>query len=465
MTTGSPMKLLLGFMLPLTLGLLFQQFYNMVDTIVVGKFLGVQALAGVGSTGSINFLVLGFCSGICAGFAIPVAQKFGQKDYVNLRRYVANALYLAGAFALVVTLATTVFCGGILRLMNTKPDFYREAYGYIFVIFLGIPAIILYNLLSGILRSLGDSKSPLYFLLLSSVLNIVLDLISVGLLEMGVEGPAWATVISQGVCGVLCLVYMWKKFPILKMNPGEMRPSTAHMKRLCGMGIPMGLQYSITAIGSIVIQTATNGLGTVAVASVTAGSKASQIFCAPMDALGTTAATFAGQNVGALRLDRVRRGLKDCLIIGVSYALVAFGVLFLFGTDLASLFLDESDPVTVGRVLANAQQYQTICSAMYIPLILIYVYRFTIQGLGFSGPAVFAGVFEMVARCVVGIGLVPVMGFTAVCWANPIAWIAADLFLVPCYCRVMRRLVRRYPSARDEAPEPVETVRELRMAK
>ena len=454
MTSGSPMKLLLGFMLPLTFGLLFQQFYNMVDTIVVGNFLGVNALAGVGSTGSINFLVLGFCSGVCAGFAIPVAQKFGQKDYINLRKYVANTLYLGAGFALVLTLATTLLCGDILRLMDTKADFYHEAYDYIFVIFLGIPAMILYNLLSGILRSLGNSRAPLYFLLLSSGLNIVLDLVSVGLLDMGVEGPAWATVISQGICGVLCLVYIVKKFDVLKMLPGETRPSAPHMKRLCAMGIPMGLQYSITAIGCIVIQAATNGLGTVAVASVAAGGKVSQLFCAPMDALGTTAATYAGQNVGALRLDRVRQGLKDCLIIGISYALLSFVIIRFFGTSLASMFLDENEPEIVRQVLVNAQQYQITNSAMYIPLIFIYVYRFTIQGLGFSPHAIFAGAFEMAARCLVGLFMVPVLGFTAICWANPIAWIAGDLFLVPCYHYVMHRLKRMYPGATDSGRIP-----------
>ncbi|MEG0688291.1 MAG: MATE family efflux transporter, partial [Hungatella sp.] len=316
MTNGSPMKLILSFLIPMLFGLLFQQFYNMMDTIIVGKYLGVQALASVGSTGSINFMIIGFCMGICSGFSIPVAQKFGERNETALRRYVANGAWLALAFSIVMTGLVCFLCRDILIWMNTPEDIIDGAYSYIFVIFLGIPATYLYNLLSGTIRSLGDSTTPLFFLLISSVLNIILDLFTILVLGMGVAGAAWATVISQATSGILCLLYMRKKFDILKMQGDEWKPDRYAMRILCGMGIPMGLQYSITAIGSVILQTSVNSLGSIAVASVTAGSKISMFFCCPFDAMGATMATYGGQNIGARKPDRIDQGMKSCVLLG-----------------------------------------------------------------------------------------------------------------------------------------------------
>ena len=261
LTSGSPFGLILGFALPMLLGLLFQQFYNMVDTMVVGQCLGVTSLAAVGSTGSINFMINGFCIGAATGFAIPVAQKFGAGDYKGMRKFVANAGYLAAVFAVVMTAAVGVLCMDILRWMNTPEDIIQGAYDYIFVIFMGIPVTYMYNLLAGIIRSLGDSKTPVYFLLLSSVLNIGLDFFTILVLHMGVGGPALATVVSQGISAVLCLAYMIHKFPVLRMEGDEKKPDRDMIRVLCAMGIPMGLQYSITAIGSVILQAAVNSLG------------------------------------------------------------------------------------------------------------------------------------------------------------------------------------------------------------
>ena len=268
LTVGSPMKLILSFMLPLLFGLLFQQFYSMVDTVVVGKFLGVDALAGVGSTGSINFMVLGLCNGICAGFAIPVAQKFGQKDFEGLRRFVGNMIWLGTVIALIVTLATTTLCASILRWMDTPEETFSFAYDYIWVIFLGIPATMLYNLLSGIIRSLGDSRTPLYFLIFSSLLNVALDLLFIVRFHMGVSGAGAATLLSQLVSGLLCLGYMAKNFPILHLSHGDLMPDKRYIRHLLAMGLPMGMQYSITAIGSILLQTSVNTLGSSAMAAM-----------------------------------------------------------------------------------------------------------------------------------------------------------------------------------------------------
>lgn len=335
LTNGSPVKLILGFALPLLLGMLFQQFYSMVDTIIVGKFLGAKALAAVGSTGSINFMIVGFCMGICNGFAIPVAQMFGAGDRKALCRYVGNGAVLAGLFSVVMTVLVCIWCRDILVLMKTPSDILDGAYAYIFVIFLGIPLMVLYNQTSAIMRSLGDSRSPLIFLGISSVLNIVLDLVLVR--PMGVAGTAWATIIAQGISGFLCLFYMKKKFTILTFQREDWKLHKHYVINLCNMGIPMGLQYSITAIGSVILQTAVNGLGSTAVASVTAAGKISMFCCCPFDALGSTMATYAGQNVGAKKMDRVNTGILASSIIGSVYSVVILGVMFLWSRQISLL--------------------------------------------------------------------------------------------------------------------------------
>ncbi len=446
MTDGSPMKLILGFLIPMLFGLLFQQFYSMMDTIIVGKYLGVNALASVGSTGSINFMIVGFCIGVCSGFAIPVAQSFGEKNERALRRYAANSGWLAAIFSVVMTMTVCLLCRKILGWMKTPEDIFDGAYAYIFVIFLGIPTTCLYNIPAGIIRSMGDSTTPLIFLLISSVLNIVLDLFTILVLKMGVAGAAWATVVSQGISGILCLFYMKKHYPVLAMEGDEWKPDLRTMKTLCNMGIPMGLQYSITAIGSVVLQTAVNSLGAVAVASVTAAGKISMLFCCPFDAMGTTMATYGGQNLGARKLDRIQKGVRDCTILGAGYALLAYVVIFFFSDTIALLFVNHSEI----EILRNARQFLLTNAAFYFPLALINILRFMIQGLGYSKLAILAGVSEMAARTLMGFCLVPLFGFQAVCFANPLAWIAADAFLIPAYFLIMRHLYRVIKGAGQE---------------
>ena len=448
LTVGSPMKLVLSFMLPLLFGLLFQQFYSMVDTVVVGKFLGVDALAGVGSTGSVNFLVLGLCNGVCAGFAIPVAQKFGQKDFDGLRRFVGNMVWLGTAIALIVTLVTTALCDPILRWMDTPEETFSYAYDYIWVIFLGIPATMLYNLLSGIIRSLGDSRTPLVFLILSSLLNVVLDIVFIVGFHMGVAGAGWATLLSQLISGLLCLGLIIKRFPLLHLRRDDLRFRGVYARHLLNMGLPMGLQYSITAIGSILLQTAVNGLGANAMAAVTAGSKVYMLCACPYDAIGTTAATFAGQNLGAGKPERIHQGVRACTILGVIYAAVIFLAMYLWGSQLCLMFLDTKDAAAVASSGALSRQFLLIKLAVFVRLLFVNLLRFTIQGLGFSEFAVFAGVFEMLARGVFGLCLVPWLGFPAVCYASPAAWVMADLFLFPAYCACMKKRGYQFEKAR-----------------
>ena len=434
MTKGSPMRLILGFAVPLLFGLLFQQFYSMVDTIIVGHYLGVDALAAVGATGSVNFLIIGFCMGVCNGFAIPIAQEYGAKHEDNLRKYVANCVWLSLIFAVIITVVVVTLCRPILQVMRTPGNIIDGSYSYIVIIFLGIPITYLYNMTAAILRSLGDSRTPVVFLVMAAILNIFLDLLCIIGFRMGVAGAAVATVVSQAVAGVCCLIYMYKKFTILKLSREEWRWNRDCVGKLCNMGIPMGLQYSITAIGSVILQSAVNGIGSDAVAAVTAGSKLSMLMMCPFDAMGSTMATYGGQNVGAGNLERVDKGLKSCTLLGLIYSVIAIGVVYLAGRNLLLLFLDAGE----SAILNNAFAFISTNVLFYFPLALVNIVRFLIQGMGFSKLAVFAGAFEMLARGLAGFVLVPFFGFNAVRFANPLAWIFADIFLIPAFFYVRK---------------------------
>ena len=438
LTVGNPMSLIFGFAMSLFWGMLFQQMYNIIDTAIVSWFLGKEAYTGMGTTGAVNFLIMGFCMGVCNGFAIPVAQRFGAKDYKSMRKFVSHAIILCSVFAVVMTFFVSVFCKQILVIMKTPEDVFEYAYIYIIVIFLGIPVTYMYNLLSAIIRALGDSKHPVEYLIIASVLNIVLDLLFIIPLHWGIFGAAFATVVSQLAAGTMCLVYIIKKIDILHLRKEDWELDRDHFVILFNMGVPMGLQYSITAIGSVILQTAINALGTDAAAAVTTGGKVGMFFCIPFDALGSTMATYGGQNVGAKKLDHLQQGLVAAVKLGCGYAILAFVVLALFGRQFSMIFLDAGE----AACLDNAHMFLFYNSMFYVPLALVNIVRFLIQGMGFSMFAVLAGVMEMIGRSVVAILLVPRFGFIAICLASPAAWILADLFLIPAFIMVRNKLRR-----------------------
>lgn len=440
MTNGSPSKHILGFAVPMLFGMLFQQFYNLVDTIIVGKTLGVEALAGVGATGSINFMIIGFCMGVCNGFVIPVAQCFGAKKPADLRKYVFNGYICSIVFAIVLTLASVIFCRRILIVMNTPADIIDHAYNYIVVIFIGIPTVFLYNMVSGVIRSLGDSKTPVVFLVLSSIINVVLDFFLILVCKMGVSGAGWATVTSQLISGLTCLIYMYKKYDILKGDKSERVLDRRFITNLCMNGVPMGLQYSITAIGSTILQAAVNTLGSTYVAAMTAGSKMFNFTCCPFDALGSTMATYAGQNVGAAKIKRLGQGVRSAMIIGSIYSVLSLVALY-FTTDyIALLFVNASETT----IIALTRQFILASACFYIPLTGVNVVRFCIQGMGFSVFAISAGILEMIGRAFAAIILIPSIGFMGACLASPIAWIAADAFLFPAFIHCAKKLNARH---------------------
>ena len=433
MTSGSPAKLIFGFAIPMFLGLLFQQFYSMVDTLIVGKFLGVNPLAGVGSTTSLNFMVLGFCMGVCNGFAIPVAQMFGAREEGRLRRYVTNGAWLCIVFSVVMTLVVVAVCRPVLVLMQTPEEIFEYAYVYIVIVFWGIPCTFLYNILAAIIRSLGDSKTPVVFLAVSSGINIVLDLVFVLAFDMGVEGPAIATVLAQGISGIVCLWYMYRKFPVLHASREEWRPELSYMGKLCYIGVPMGLQYSVTAIGTLVLQAAVNGLGAAVVAGVTAGQKINAFILCPLEALGQTMAPYAGQNMGAEKYDRIGKGLKSAVGMGFVVSVLCFVLAIFFGKQLTTLFVDASETT----IISYSYQFLLYCTGGYCLLTLVNTVRFTIQGMGFSVFAILSGIMEMIARILAATVVVQMIGFAGTCLAHPMAWLFADVFLIPAFfwCR------------------------------
>ena len=447
MTQGSPLRLILAFAVPLMLGSLFQQFYNLADTIIVGRFVGVEALAAVGSVGGLNYLVLGFVNGIACGFSIPISWTFGAKDYSQMRRYTANTVWLSIVFAVVLTIVTVALTRPILVWTNTPANIIDLADIYIRTIFWGIPFTLLYNVTSALMRALGDSKRPLYFLLMASFLNIGLDLLCIIVFKMGVFGASFATVFSQAVAGFGSLWYIARHYHELRWSKEEGKLSRDHCLKLCNMGIPMGLQCSITAIGSVVLQGAVNGLGSDIVAAQTAGSKAAQFLSVPLESIGTAMTTYSSQNLGAHDLKRVNRGVNTALGIGCVYSIASFIILRFADKLLIGLFLDAGEV----EIMANAQSFIFWNSVFYIPLAVLIIYRYTIQGLGYSGLAMFAGVAEMVARAMVGFLFVPLWGYFAACIANPVAWFFACFFLIPAYFVVRKKLMNEKENQQGHA--------------
>lgn len=439
MTTGSPLRLILGFSLPLILGSLLQQTYNLIDAFIVGRWLGINDLGAVGASTSVIFLIIGFCLGCCCGFGIPVAQMFGARRYKDVRGFVYNALVLATGMSIVLTFVTSLCCGSILRAMQTSEDIFEGAYIYLLITFFSIPFVFLYNLLASIIRALGDSKTPFYFLILSTILNVGLDLLFVISFNWGVAGAAIATLLAQAVSALLCLRYMWHRFPLLKMEKEDKHISSRYIKGLLAMGLPMGLQFSITAIGSIMLQSANNALGTVYISTFTVAMRIKMFFISPLENVGIALATYCGQNLGARKLERIGRGLKAGFLMTVSYSVFCFIVLHLYANELSEWFVGSKET----EIIRLAEQFLHTTSTYFIPLGTLCILRYSIQGLGYSRLAMLSGVFEMVDRTAVSIWLVPAYGFTGVCYGDPSAWWAACVFLIPAYFFVIRKLKRR----------------------
>ncbi len=446
MTVGNPTKIILNFTLPIFIGNVFQQFYNMADAVIVGKFVGTKALAAVGSTGTIMFLIYGFVVDMTAGFTVLTAQKFGAGDLPAMRRTVAGASILSLIIGLILTAAFMLLMEPWLHLMNTPSDIYADAYSYIMIISGGILAQMLYNLLASILRALGNSKVPLYFLIFSALLNIALDLFFIIVFHMGAAGAAIATIISQGVSGLLCLVYIIKKVPILHMTREDWHPEGALLKRQMQIGIPMALQYSITAIGTMMVQSSLNILGSTLVAAFTAASKIEQVVTQAYVALGTTIATYGAQNMGAGNIPRIRKGFRSSTIIGVVYSFAAAALVMTVGKYMSYLFVSED----VALIIDSVDIYLKCVGAFFIPLTIVNIYRNGIQGLGYGLLPMMAGVAELIGRGVVAVIAARQHSYLGVCLASPAAWVLAAVLLLVMYFYIVKFDLKKIISRREK---------------
>ena len=441
MTKGEPFRLISVYSLPILVGQIFQQLYSMCDTVIVGRLLGANALAAVGNTGPMNFLVLGFLYGMTSGFAVITAQKFGARDEKGLRKSVAMNILLNLAVGIIITVFACSLTMPLLKLINTPEEIIGQSFSYIFVIYLGILAIVLYNGCACVLRAVGDSKTPLYFLIISSALNIILDIVFIASFGWGVAGAAWATVISQGVSGIACFIWIIIKFPILHVKPADFKCSWAFIWKHLGTGLSMGFQFSITAIGTVVLEGALNKFGATKIAAYTAAQKVEQLVTVAAGVMGTTMANYAGQNLGAGKIDRIKEGVAKSIIISTAFAVFAAILAWTLSDQMTGLFLDKAsmDEATWNEILESARLYLRICGIFFPTLFVIFIYRNTLQGIGRGFWPLMGGVFELVARTVAAYSLPGVLGFAGIIAAGPLAWIAAAVPLGIAYYTIIRQ--------------------------
>lgn len=438
MTEGEPMKLIFIFSIPLLLGNLFQQFYSLVDTIIVGRLLGTNALAAVGSTGAMNFLILGFVFGLTSGFAVITAQKFGAKDMDGLRRSFAENIKLNAVSTVVFTALSLLLAKPVLILTNTPLEILSDAYAYIAVIFTGIFSMVLYNTSSCILRALGDSKSPLYYLIIASILNIILDIAFIVNFNMGVSGAAWATVVSQSVSGILSVIHILRKFPMLRLRKKDFRTDWWFSHQHLKIGLPMAFQFSITAVGVIILQGALNLFGSENIAAYTAAQKVEQLVAVGAGTFGVTMANYAGQNLGARRIDRIKEGTIKGSILTVAFSLIAMAIALIFPDELTSLFIDAST-ASGQEVIKASRTYLYGTAPFYPALFLIFIYRNVLQSIGKGFMPLMAGFAELIARTVAAYTFPIVFGFLGVALAGPFAWFAAVIPLCIAYFVIIRK--------------------------
>lgn len=429
MTSGKPIKLIWNFTIPLLIGNLFQQLYNMADTFIVGRTIGVHALASVGSTGSIIFLILGFANGLTAGLAIPLAQRYGAKNYSGVKRSFYVSILISAMVAILLTILSMLFCRQILEIMQTPVEIIDGAYDYLMVIFAGIFSSMAFNLLSNIFRSIGDAKTPLYFLVIACIMNIILDVVFIAGFGMGVEGAGYATVLSQIFSALACILYIWKKIPILRLNSKDFVAESSDVKEHVRISFPMAFQSSIIAIGAIIIQITLNQLGATAVAAYTAAQKIDQVAILPMMSFGVTMATFVAQNYGAKKYDRIWRGVRDCIKLSLTFAISVGIILNVFSPIFIRAFVGvgHEEVVELGAI------YFITNGTMYSLLSLLFIYRYTLQGVGKTFTPTVAGIMELCMRAFAAVVLSNLYGYTGATMANPLAWLGSLIPLMIAY--------------------------------
>ena len=433
MTHGNPLRLIVAFAWPLLLGNVIQMAYALADALIVGRLLGERALAAVGGVGSTVFVVLGFVFGITAGVGVITAQRLGARDPRGVRQSVGTGVWVSATIAGAVTAACALGTDAILRLLNTPPEVFPLAHDYLLYIFLGTPFMVFFNFQSATLRALGDSRTPLFFLAGASLLNVALDLLFIQGFGWGVSGAAWATNAAILASALACLLLVTRRLPPLRLRPSDWRPRGRVAWEQLRVSLPMGLQFSVTGLGAMVLQSAINGFGVALMAGMTAARGVENVACQLPVALGQAMATYSAQNHGAGKPGRIRAGVRACVLLVTVSGVAMTALSLLLGEAFVSAFLEEraEESLAVGR------QMLLICSPFFVPLGLIFVFRNALQGMGHSLMPMLAGVMEMVMRAGVAILLLPFWGVHAVYWGDPLAWVGAALLLIVSYLEHM----------------------------
>ncbi len=429
MTEGASLKLLLSFMVPLLIGNVFQQFYNIADIIIVGRTIGVEALASVGAATPLFMLLIVVTMGLTNGFTVITGQFYGANDYENMRKSVATSTILSGIAVVLFTVLIMIVINPVLHAMNVPADLFEDAKSYVVIIGYGLFAMVAYNLLSGIMRALGDSKTPLYFLIIATIVNIFLALLFIIKFGWGVPGSAVALVISQGVSAVLCLLYIWKKVPVLHIEKHHWQWDKEFAKAHLKLAIPMAAQFSVMGLGMIFIQSVCNKFGATAIAAFTSAMRVEQLALQPMISFGVAMAVFSAQNYGARRFDRIRTAVKQCSILAVSFAMVAAVAIYFFSEDIVKIFI-ESDAASQNlEVITMAEEYLHMSVPFYFFLSQLFIFRGAIQGMGIGMVPLISSSIELVLRTTAAMYLASFLGYTGICYASPISWTFSALFL------------------------------------
>lgn len=438
MTKGSAFRLMLLFSIPLLIGNEFQQFYSMVDTIVVGRFVGIDALAAVGATSGFSFMVIGFAQGLTMGFSVIVSQRYGASDYQQMRKAYAMSILCSLFTSIIVSVLFALVSMPLLRLIQTPENIINDANLYIITIYLGLAAPIYYNLFSSILRAVGDSKSPLIFLLISSVLNIVLDLFFVIVVPLGCLGVAVATIISQVISAFLCYFYIVKKYPMFRLTKSDLQIDKKLCKRLFQIGLPGALQFSVCAIGVVIVQAAINGFGSDVVAAYSVGVKIENVITVIFQVLGMAISTFAGQNLGAGNIKRVRHGFNVAFFMMIGATVIAIALAYFIAEPMAYIFVDRNttDPV----IIENCIFYVRTISKFFFFLGLIFIYRTGCQGLGSGAIPMISSITELIARSITAVTLPSLLGYLGVVLSSPLAWVAAGIICPICYFKYINKV-------------------------
>ncbi|MBR3143216.1 MAG: MATE family efflux transporter [Clostridiales bacterium] len=444
MTKGSPMSIIFKFTMTLLMGNIAQQLYNIVDTIIVGRYVDPDALAAVGSTGTVMFLMLGTSNGLVTGFTIVTSQKYGANDSRGIKTSVTNGFILSLAVAAIITTAGLAFMRPLLRLMNTPEVFFDYAYAYISTICAGIVCMILYNYCASLMRAIGNSKMPLIFLLCSAAMNIGLDLLFIIVFHMATFGAALATVISQGLSVIPCIIYIYAKMPVLRPSKSDWKLDGSTIKQQLHYGIPMAIQYSITASGTVIMQSAFNTFDSIAVTAITAASKFQNVIMQGMLTVGMTMAAYAGQNYGARNMTRIKQGVKAALKIYVVYSAVAAVLAIFLVPHVLWIFFDTEVDVSV--YIPWAMPYIIECAVCYFFLSMIFIYRHTIQSIGYLGIAMVLGFVELGSRMITSFYSISVHNYYIAVASDPLAWIAAGLAGLFIALAIFKRVERRWAS-------------------